>query len=502
MRSRAQLGWLAAACVAIVASAASADGPRTTAIGFDHGVHDRDLVVSGAESLPCVRCHALRAGRLIGKPGHGACFGACHGASPSTAKVTDPARVKVCLACHAEAAFAAAGAGKLAVQYPPYTIDPDFGMALGHKQHRAIACTQCHAPTGGKSPGAPHERCIACHDGSNQSGRGPAMTACGGCHPPASGRPQPPELAIPRNTVTATFSHAKHAARGGGGKDCATCHAPIRETDDTELPRPTAQTCAIAGCHDGKQAFAGTASCTRCHATAPTDRFDVERPTARFVHTGVHQKALDTTPCIGCHAVSPQGEIAVAGHAACAECHAADFGARKPKICGACHNATEPWRHLVADRAPPAVTEFGATLDHQKHPETCTGCHKLTTQTTQLRTPRGHGACTGKACHALGSGPTPKLDACAGCHRLGLSATRTAQRTSAAWSVRARFDHAPHTKVDDRELACTTCHVALGAPTVLELAAPTKATCAPCHDGKTAFKVTGTQCVRCHRGAV
>ena len=58
----------------------------------------------------------------------------------------------------------------------------------------------------------------------------------------------------------------------------------------------------------------------------------------------------------------------VAGHTACAGCHADDFGARWPKKCGACHNATEPWRALIADRPLPERTEFGATLDHEQAP--------------------------------------------------------------------------------------------------------------------------------------
>ena len=65
---------MAVAAVLAVGSAAAA--PSTRAVGFEHNLHDRDLVVSGAESLPCARCHAMAGGALIGKPGHAACFGA------------------------------------------------------------------------------------------------------------------------------------------------------------------------------------------------------------------------------------------------------------------------------------------------------------------------------------------------------------------------------------------------------------------------------------------
>ena len=453
-------------------------------------MHDRDVIVSGGEAVPCARCHLEVKGQLVGRPDHRACFGACHGAAPVAPRpggklVLDDDRKKLCTNCHAEAALVAPYTGKLGVAYPPYSIERDFGLTLGHKHHREVACTQCHAPK--RQP--PHQRCAGCHDGT--AGRGPAMSACGACHPPAVGKPQPPELQVVQDTVTSEFSHAKHAARSAAGKDCTTCHAGIRDTDDSELPRPNVAACAT--CHDGRAAFATTTACTRCHTKDP-GKFTVARPEARFAHTGPHAQLLKDQPCITCHVLARSGEVTVTGHAACASCHAADFGARTPKICGACHNATEPWRHLLADRPYPDATEFGANLDHGKHGGPCESCHALGTKTTQLRAPRGHVACTGAACHAVGSGPPPQLAACDGCHRLGLAAARVAKRATDVWSVRVAFDHKPHA------LPCTTCHVDLGSADVLALPAPSKPTCAPCHDGNRAFKLTGTTCTRCHLG--
>ena len=519
----------------MVAAIASADPAPA---GFDHYVHDRNLFAGGKDPVPCARCHIERAGHLIGKPDHAACFGACHGPRPVApargAKLHEPDRIKVCAACHAETALSAPYAGTLAVGYPPYKTDPDFRLAIGHNQHRDVACTQCHADPEHPHPGVAHARCLGCHDGTKSHGpgstslrsasdartpdlppaypppsRGPAMSACGGCHPAASGSPLPPQLRAVHNTVTSTFSHGKHAARGGAGKDCATCHAAIRNSDDPQLPRPTVAECATSGCHDGVRAFATTVDCTRCHARPPFERFDVERPALRFVHGGSHASLFTdlltnkplNKPCLGCHPVSAHGEVVVGGHASCTgtnACHDDDFGKRKPRICGACHNATEPWRHLVADRAPPEVTEFGATLDHRKHPAACTSCHKLRTSTAQLRAPRGHAACTTKGCHAVARGPSPQLETCVGCHELGLTVARTAKRVTAPWSVRTKFDHVPH---GGSAGACNTCHVDLTAARVIDLAPPSKPTCAPCHDGQAAFKVTGTQCTRCHVGA-
>ena len=472
--------------------------PSPKAIGFEHNLHDRDVVVSGAESLPCARCHAMKNGVLVGKPDHAVCFGACHGPAPRKAAGADhraDARLAVCTACHAEATLVAPNPRAFPVHYPPYTLEPNFAITVGHKRHRELTCAQCHTA---KKP-APHKRCSGCHDGSGAAGHGPAMTACTGCHTPASGAPLPPSIIHAEINVRGTFSHAKHAARGAEGAKCTTCHQALQDTNDNVLPAPGAKTCAGARCHDGTTAFAITAACTRCHLDPNLPGFKVERPADRYshaTHADVH------LPCATCHPLTRTGEVTVVGHAPCVACHADDFGRRQPRICGACHNATEPWRALVADRGPPERTEFGATLDHGKHVAACTSCHVLTTPSAQLRPPRGHRSCTGNACHAVTGGPAPLLGACESCHHQGLALDRQVARLAAPWSVRTRFDHASHARASGSTPAgCDACHVDLHGPDVTALATPPKATCAPCHDGTTAFKLTGTTCTRCHQGA-
>ncbi|HEY5922324.1 MAG TPA: cytochrome c3 family protein [Kofleriaceae bacterium] len=474
--------------------------------GFDHIVHDRNLDVKGVGVLPCARCHVETKGKLVGKPGHAACFGQCHGPPPKPpnhgAKLTLGDDAEVCTSCHTAAALQKPFTGKLPVFYPPYSAEQDFNVTFGHKQHAATACTQCHDTRAKPQKPATHQRCLGCHDGSGAQGRAPAMANCATCHPRAVGKPQPPALAAVRDSVTSTFSHAKHGVRGAAGKDCSTCHAAIRSTDDIELPRPKQQDCAVGGCHDGKAAFATSVACTRCHDKAPVERFEVKRPLTRFSHAGVHADAVKARACSACHPLSARGEIQIAGHAACTACHEQDFGARSPVICGACHNATEPWRKLVADRALPERTEFGAMLDHDKHKLACASCHNLRTAGAQLRTPRGHASCIGKGCHETKAGPAPRFDSCGGCHRIGLAVEREQARVNADWSVRTAFDHGKHEKTpDDKELACIACHVQLSGK-LLEIATPKKAACLPCHDdGKAAFKLTGTTCRRCHAGA-
>ncbi|HEX4419967.1 MAG TPA: cytochrome c3 family protein [Kofleriaceae bacterium] len=323
--------------------------------------------------------------------------------------------------------------------------------------------------------------------------------------PPAASSPAPAGLGSNVTTVVpgelavrATFSHAKHAARGAAGAKCATCHTAVPDPDSHAVAAPGMASCAAARCHDGAAAFAVTGACTRCHREPDGASVKVARPTERYSHA-LHAQV--TLPCAACHPLSRSGEITVVGHAPCTTCHADDFGRREPRICGACHNGTEPWRALVADRGPPERTEFGATLDHGVHPAACSSCHALTTSTSQLRPPRGHRACTGGACHAVTGGPAPQLGACERCHRAGLALDRQVARLAAPWSVRTTFDHASHARASSGTLACATCHIDLHAPDVTALATPPKASCAPCHDGKTAFKLTGTACTRCHPGA-
>jgi hypothetical protein len=330
------------------------------------------------------------------------------------------------------------------------------------------------------------------------------MAACQRCHEPASGTPDQPGLlrtAATQIVVTSAFSHPRHARRGAAGGRCLTCHADIPATDDRQLPRPTAKTCAVAGCHDGT-AFPVTEACTKCHVDVPTTKFDVARPDERFSHAAHLPRLGGKLACASCHpAAGTSGEVVVAGHAACAACHADDFLARTPKICGACHNSTEPWRPLVADVFPRERSELGTSLEHAKHPAVCATCHTLTTPTVQLRPARGHRACSTSGCHAVAGGPPPALGSCEGCHRIGLAEQRRTERLAVPWSARARFDHGKHERAPDgTPQACVSCHLDMKAKDVLHLAAPPKSTCVPCHDGRTSFKLTGTTCTRCHAG--
>jgi len=458
-------------------------------VGFDHEKH----ATQTNQALTCVNCHAVTKTAQLAKPSHATCFGKCHGAVPALPpkgkKLTvEPERIAVCRTCHTQTALDNGEKKSLAIRAP--ASENDFTLAVGHKRHAAVACAQCHQQT---KP-APHARCANCHVGTQ--GKGPTMTLCTSCHLVADKTPGLPDARV---LVRSTFSHAKHATRGTAAK-CATCHRT--DSDARELPHATAQTCAIAACHDGKAAFSTMAQCTKCHQDVPRGKFEISREQNLFSHE-FHLPYVAFVACTTCHAVAKSGEVGLADHDQCAGCHEDQFGARKPTICSACHDAIEPWRKLLPDRPSLATSEFGASLDHGKHRGTCESCHNLTTASIQLRPPRGHAACSAKGCHATTGGVAPSFTNCDGCHELGIADRREAQRDSAPWSVRELFVHATHEKGPDKKpLACATCHIDMSGTNLMSIATPPKATCAPqnaCHfDNTTTFKITGTACARCH----
>jgi c(7)-type cytochrome triheme protein len=463
--------------------------PAVPAIGFDHLYHSQKIDVSGAPAINCMQCHPQQNGVLQARPDHRACFGACHGTPPTRATATArmAAEPKVCGACHSVPGYR--------VAFPPYVVEHDFGIALSHVAHNASACTTCHraaAPPNRRTRraiAAPHARCTPCH-GNTAVAQRFAITDCARCHIQAFGPTARPVLAIGVLPVTGAFRHEQAAHRG---TPCVTCHRATASSANDLLAPPTKASCATSNCHDGKAAFATTAMCARCHQRAPTGTFVVARPTERFNHARHETRNGSAQPCSACHR-NGNNEPSAPSHDTCVSCHADDFASITPKICGACHQSTEAWRHLPADQRPLPTSEFGAQLDHRVHPAPCSSCHTLTTTTTELRPARGHSACI--TCHQAQA--KPRITECAACHVRGLAAQRMSQRSAAPWSTRTVFNHRSHAGAAP-QAPCSDCHtIAPTTGSTLDFPAPPKAACARCHDGARAFSVTSTQCRRCH----
>jgi c(7)-type cytochrome triheme protein len=529
-KRRCGTGLAAGAALALTVLAGRAAGDQSQAgdasrdkrpDGFDHVAHDARLAARSARPPPCSRCHRTGAGgRLVGAPGHAACFGDCHGPPPPRAAA---AAQTVCRACHRPADLARGARARGAVDFPPYLRSPDFALTMSHAAHGRVAraCRACHGapPEPGRADAArarraPHARCAACHDRKPAPG-GVTMAACGSCHAPAR---RPEEARAPRRAageypVRSRFSHRRHQSRGAGA--CRTCHAGVVAATGLDIPTPRKEHCR--SCHDGKRAFSMLEpACRRCHGPPERDTPVPLLPRSRFSHRA-HQQARPKLDCSACHALDRAGApvTILRGHAPCASsgCHQDDFADPTPITCNVCHVRSEPWRRQHADPTPAEVTEFGAVFSHRTHlaasranrPAPCARCHRPASD-GRFRPRPGHTACAGEACHAPArGGAKPALARCSGCHQLGLVAARAAAQTSRPWSVRERFTHAPHAVEPgdrDRPVPCTDCHAgAASSERLADMPSPRKQSCARCHDGRAAFKLTGHTCSRCHTTA-
>ncbi|ACY15249.1 cytochrome c3 family protein [Haliangium ochraceum] len=546
------------AAEALAGSALAARVP-TGPTGYEHAAHAAANAAAGGAEIPCQRCHSLGRQGQVAAVGHAACFGACHGAAPrrwpqTWASAAEAERRPLCLSCHSAALFAPAGPGA-----PPPSrryaaprtarATPAFALRMSHLGHVSATggsggCTACHAPMSRVDRGArgragaragaaragaaaarAHARCVRCHapdaDAAAAGAAGPQpLSACTSCHQPAGEGPARPSLIA--SAAPAEFSHARHSARGLSA--CGDCHEAVAEAADNALPTPSTAACAT--CHDGERAFSVlTPSCTRCHS-ARLSRSGPRPPRGPgFSHVMHRARGLDL-PCRRCHSLDAAGvpQPPASDHGPCSDagCHRREFSSAEPIICGACHVGTDPSRPLYFTPGARADTEFGARYSHRAHPgasdQACAGCHRQRTALRQRGLPRTHATCSGAGCHELpategegeGEGddaepdaataPLP-LTACEGCHRIGRAAARRAVRLGAPWSVRARFDHERHERppFTAAARACTSCHQDVAAADSVEaIASPPKQSCAPCHDGGAAFKLTGHECVRCH----
>ena len=280
--------------------------------------------------------------------------------------------------------------------------------------------------------------------------------------------------------------------------------------------RPNKANCAT--CHDGAKAFAMTeAKCRQCHLRGANRIERHATKLVRFSHKA-HQRRRNLGTCSTCHQLTGNGTPlgAARNHAPCADsgCHRNEFKSLRPKICGTCHVARQPWRKLHRDRGAPAETEFGARFSHKAHlagakprlKATCTRCHQLASGKRELRLSRDHAACIGSGCHArvasVKGSAKPPLSACTVCHKLELVRKQQLKRHTARWSVRSKFRHKNHRSepgATSKSLPCQQCHTTVRNSVVLrDVGTPAKKTCMRCHDGGSAFKLTGHKCGRCH----
>jgi c(7)-type cytochrome triheme protein len=384
---------------------------------------------------------------------HDAKMAVAGASSPACAACHDGARTR-CRGCHAPKPFGAGG--------------HDFSLIFPHDEHER--CETCHLAPPAKRKGAPHARCQECHK-TNE--------ACTGCHQQVAGRDLTPHM--PAAATPVRFSHATHE------KSCLPCHQAVTGAKGEIVPRPAMQTCER--CHDGKAAFAALVGCRRCHDRDDPNALPSPAPVRGFEHSAHLARGMKED-CAACHVLDADGRPRPVPHPACTSCHAADFRTSQPTTCGACHVGNEPWRPLRADAPRRLRTEFGAIFSHAGHTVgECKTCHTGIPGGPERRIGVGHAACA--ACHQQ---TAPALAACTGCHQLGLLPQRDTRRVNDPWSAAMQFRHD-----SNHAIACARCHpTAAAARTVDVIETPKKPACEGCHEGKTAFKMTGHDCAGCH----
>jgi c(7)-type cytochrome triheme protein len=180
---------------------------------------------------------------------------------------------------------------------------------------------------------------------------------------------------------------------------------------------------------------------------------------------------------------------------------------REPKICGVCHDGTDPNVKQPALVRRRSSSEFGGDMSHKSHLKkvtardsgknaVCKACHGDMFKGTPPPS-GGHATCA--SCH--GKSASPSMGSCGGCHKLGETKAASSP-TATEWAVTEMFTHQIHgndPRSSRTETDCTDCHAGIpNATKVADIKNPPMKACDGCHDGKYAFKTTGFECYRCH----
>lgn len=288
------------------------------------------------------------------------------------------------------------------------------------------------------------------------------------------------------------FSHQQHLKKKTAKSpnvSCKSCHDNPRATKTKYTMADMEKGKSCGKCHNGQRAFS-VAKCTGCHK--------VKNVTFQIKETGPvlfsHVKHLKSMQCGACHnalyKTGPNKSVSMAEM-------------EKGKSCGACHNGGKAFALAKCDGCHPApkqvvfkVKETGPTVfSHSKHVEmySCSACH------TKL--------------YPLGSGKTVTMAAmekgksCGACHNAKEAfAVAQCEKCHPVQEVKFRvsrvgdvkFSHSSHLGM----YKCGECHTRTfptkrgGKP--VSMAEMKKAkSCGACHDGKSAFSVTGN-CDSCH----
>jgi c(7)-type cytochrome triheme protein len=466
------------------------------------GCHDGKIAFSVKGD--CVKCHLVKdiafgADALFKHTVHlGLGYGCrdCHSqhfiAGPNSKRYTmlDMETGKSCGACHeGKTAFNVTGdcqrchGGNREITYEA------AAAYFPHVFHTKIfICADCHSgiftggPTSRRYTMAEMEQdrsCGACHDGKIAFG----VTAnCDRCHR------QTKELALAVQPIgTVPFSHKVHTSLF----KCDDCHNKVFATGSqarrfTMAEMEKGKSCGA--CHNDETAFSVKANCSRCHPVR-------DIPYVLDAWFG-HNRHLQMYTCTDCHnaffAAGPGNKrrtmVDMEKDQSCGACHDGFIAFSVAGDCDRCHKST---KELVIKTRGAGPTPFS----HKVHISLfkCGDCHNriFPTGVAAKRFTMADME-AGKSCGACHDAKTAFTvrENCVRCHPV-----KEIQMQPSG----ATFSHKLHTGL----YRCNECHDRLFNPGAgnrrVSMAAMEKKqeSCGACHNGKTAFSVTGS-CLKCH----
>jgi c(7)-type cytochrome triheme protein len=340
--------------------------------------------------------------------------GACH----TGVKAFSVASEKDCVRCHRgkprDIAYKVKGLG-----------DATFSHSV-HIAKTGGACKGCHngkVITGKGKPVTMDEMekgrtCGACHNGK----RAFSVTAnCERCHKGVM-KPKDIDFKIP-GVTTATFSHAIHTA-AYACKECHTKTFPYKAVVGKATMDDMAKGKSCGTCHNGKDVFASTGDCAKCHkGMKPQDIvFKLKGISAATFSHDIHIAAY---ACKDCHTtIFPYKAVVgkatmddMAKGKSCGTCHNGKDVFATTGDCAKCHKGLKPG--VITFMIPKPAGE--ATFSHEFHLQSykCADCHTKIfpyrvggTKATMSDMEKGKacGTCHGKGKDAF------DVDDCIKCH--------------------------------------------------------------------------------------
>lgn len=164
--------------------------------------------------------------------------------------------------------------------------------------------------------------CGACHNGSK------AFTVAGNCDKCHKGIKPGPITFTLKGVTPVTFSHAFHT-EAYSCKDCHTKLFPYKSVTGKASMDDMAKGKSCGACHNGKDAFASTGTCDKCHKGLKPGTITYKLPKPAGEATFSHDFHLQNYKCTDCHTkIFPY-------RAGATKATMADM--EKGKSCGACH---------------------------------------------------------------------------------------------------------------------------------------------------------------------